>query len=70
MAGDGNVRAIPRNVLARTEVATERGGRVEEAEEARAHDANAHLARGIPNSDREIIFGEARRAVERRGPFR
>src|SRR5690606_37932714 len=52
----GHRSAVGRSVLPSTEVAAERGRRIEEAEEARAHDADVHLARIGAHADGQLAI--------------
>ena len=64
VAQHGDRRAGRRLILGLGEVAAERRRRVEEAEEVRAHDADAHLARGVADADGQValrVAGDARR---------
>src|SRR2546429_1285310 len=63
-------RPIGRTVLDRGEVPAQRRWRIEEAEEAGAHDADAHFMRLRAYADGEVLLGERGGASETGRPAR
>lgn len=70
MAQHRDRRAGRRLVLGLGEVPPERRRRVEEAEKARAHGADAHLACGLSDTDRKVAGSMTCHARERVRPLR